>query len=284
MKIKYILTLFLIAFCVAIKAQNQQTTSYILNWKGVEKWYLDSTTMKVISFEGAKYPNETLLPYFNQRIVSDPAFIYNVVLNNASYVPLTNEEIILLNGNKNFPVNADVNSTILHSKGISYLDINILPFVNRGGTLLKLQSFDLQTTKTQGARKISGQSSNSYALNSVLAQGKFVKIRIKDSGIFKLTYEDLVAMGVDPGNVRIFGYGGNVLEQNFAISKPDDLPELSIYMNKGSDGVFNAGDYILFYGQGINKWTYDKSKQMFTHTINPYSNYGYYFEIGRAHV
>jgi protein associated with RNAse G/E len=282
MKIRIILALFLITSCLTIKSQNQQITSYKLNWNGVEKWYLDSTILKVISFEGAKYPNEKLLPCFNQRIVSDPAFTYSVVLKNTIYVPLTNDETILLNGNKNFPVDAEVTTAILHSKGISYLDITVSPFVNRSGNLLKLQSFDLQTNKMVGEKKISALSSNKYASNSVLAQGKFVKIRIKDSGIYKLTYEDLVSMGVDPGNVRIFGYGGNVLDQSFTSPKPDDLPELSIYMNKGADGVFSAGDYVLFYAQGINKWMYDKSKQMFTHTINPYSNYGYYFVTSDA--
>jgi len=84
-------------------------------------------------------------------------------------------------------------------------------------------------------------------------------------------------MGVTPANVRIFGYGGSVLEQSFLQSKIDDLPEISIYMEKGGDGVFNAGDYVLFYAQGIQKWVYDASKSLFTHQINNYSNYGYYF-------
>jgi len=109
-----------------------------------------------------------------------------------------------------------------------------------------------------------------------------VKIKIVNSGVYKLTFEDLNSIGITPANVRIFGYGGAMLEQSFLIAKTDDLPELSIYMEKGSDGIFNAGDYILFYAQGVNKWSYDKSKGMFTHVINPYSNYGYYFVTSDA--
>ena len=37
----------------------------------------------------------------------------------------------------------------------------------------------------------------------------------------------------------------------------DDLIENSIYMNKGTDGIFNQGDYILFYGKGPVTWTYN---------------------------
>lgn len=118
---------------------------------------------------------------------------------------------------------------------------------------------------------------HTYAPTSVLAQGKFVKIRITDSGIYKLTFEDLTSMGINPANVRILGYGGGVLEQNFMLDKIDDLPEAAIWMEKGTDGVFNAGDYILFYAQGVNRWSYDATKLMFTHTGNSYSSFGYYF-------
>lgn len=119
---------------------------------------------------------------------------------------------------------------------------------------------------------------HAYTNNSVLKEGKFVKIRIKESGVYKLTYEDLKEMGVsNPADVKIFGYGGALLNQNFLQSKFDDLPEIAIHMEKGSDGVFNAGDYILFYGQGVNSWKYDTARQMYLHTLNYYSTYGYYF-------
>jgi hypothetical protein len=84
-------------------------------------------------------------------------------------------------------------------------------------------------------------------------------------------------MGVNPADVRIFGYGGEPLNQHFSTAFPDDLPEVAIHMEKGSDGVFNAGDYILFYAKGVNKWTYNQSSDLFTHSLNTYSEKGYYF-------
>lgn len=118
---------------------------------------------------------------------------------------------------------------------------------------------------------------HSYSERSVLAEGKFVKIRIKESGVYRLTFEDLNAMGINPANVRIFGYGGGILPQSFLLPKIDDLPELAIHMERGSDGVFNAGDYILFYARGINTWSYDTGRGMFTHELNHYANFGHYF-------
>lgn len=117
---------------------------------------------------------------------------------------------------------------------------------------------------------------HTYSEQSVLQTGKWVKIQVKESGIYKMSYEDLLAAGItNPAEVRVHGYGGAMLSQNFNKAKIDDLPAVGIYMEKGEDGVFNAGDYILFYGQGTTSWTYNGTQ--FVHTRNPYSDYGYYF-------
>ena len=121
-----------------------------------------------------------------------------------------------------------------------------------------------------------------YASNSVLKSGQWLKIAVEKSGVYKLTYEYLVSMGItNPENIRIFGYGGALLPELFTKPYIDDLPEVAIYMNKGADGVFNAGDYILFYAQGVVLWDYGipsgATTAMFYHKINHYSNKGYYF-------
>lgn len=73
---------------------------------------------------------------------------------------------------------------------------------------------------------------HSYKGVSVLDKGSFVKIRIKESGVYKLTYEDLNAMGINPQKVKVYGYGGALLNQSFLQPKTDDLPELAIHMEK----------------------------------------------------
>lgn len=120
-------------------------------------------------------------------------------------------------------------------------------------------------------------SRHTYAGTSVLAKGSFVKIRTAESGIYRLTYEEIRNMGLDPQRVRVLGYGGAVLSADFSVHKTDDLPSVPFYMHKGADGVFGAGDYILFYAQGPVSWTYDAKSARFVHALNPYSQYGYYF-------
>ncbi|MCI5681966.1 MAG: type IX secretion system sortase PorU [Bacteroidales bacterium] len=124
---------------------------------------------------------------------------------------------------------------------------------------------------------------HSYADHSVLQNGTWVKIRVSESGVYRMTYEELQAAGLsNPANVRIYGYGGAMLTQNFSKAKIDDLPSVGFYMEKGTDGVFGAGDYILFYAQGSTSWEYNGTQ--FIHTRNPYSDYGYYFLSDNAGV
>ncbi|MFZ4724783.1 MAG: type IX secretion system sortase PorU [Paludibacter sp.] len=274
MKYKIIFLSVLFLSISTLRAQISDISSQKIDWKGIEKWQNNSASVNVISFTGAQYPSENRLPYFNKRIASDKSFSYNVILTNPVYIPVSIEEIQVIGGNI-IPKVVDIKTDILYERGSGVLDIRVLPFINQDGKIMKLQSFDLQINKTKQAQKISSATRHSYASNSVLAQGRFVKIKVKENGVYKLTNSDLTSMGIDPAKVRVFGYGGAVLEQSFLLSKIDDLPEVSIY---------NGADYILFYAQGINRWTYDKTKSMFTHTGNPYSKYGYYFVTSDAGI
>ena len=109
---------------------------------------------------------------------------------------------------------------------------------------------------------------HSYVNTSVLSEGHWVKIRISESGICRMTFDELRRAGIDPSNVQVFGYGGAQKEQDFTKANIDDLPQVPIY--KGED-------YILFYVQGPISWTYNTSSSRFVHTRNTYSDYGYYF-------
>lgn len=129
-----------------------------------------------------------------------------------------------------------------------------------------------------------------YTDQSVLANGTWIKIQVDETGIYKMTYEQLRAAGLsDPGSVRVYGYGGAQKSRNFSQRNVDDLACVPVYIYKGDDGQFGPGDYILFYGQGIYSWSY--TGKQFEHVLNTYSNYGYYFlsdnagqqvEIGEA--
>ena len=118
-------------------------------------------------------------------------------------------------------------------------------------------------------------SAHSYASHSVLASGKWVKISVTQTGMHYLTYDELQQAGLNPQNLRIYGYGGARLPQSFIYSPIDDLCPVPFMMVTGSDGVFGSGDYVVFYAQGLEKWDYNGSR--FVHVNHPYSTKGYYF-------
>src|SRR5665647_3459871 len=171
MKYKIIFFIFLYLSGFVLRAQTLQTTTHKLVWEEPVRWYLDSTSVNVISFAGAKYPLNNRLPYFNQRITCDKAFSYQAELKNPVYIPLTNEEDVIITGNS-IPTEAIVQTNILSERGSNYLDINILPFVVKDGKILKLVGFDLQISKTKLPQKISSASLHTYVESSVLAQGR----------------------------------------------------------------------------------------------------------------
>lgn len=117
---------------------------------------------------------------------------------------------------------------------------------------------------------VSAQSIHTFPEHSVLRSGRFVKICVSETGVYKLTYKNLQSMGIDPSKVCIYGYGGALLSQCFwqKDSKIDDLPIVPVYQ---------GDDYILFYAQGPISWDWDKDEQYYKHTRNCYSDYGYYF-------
>lgn len=121
-----------------------------------------------------------------------------------------------------------------------------------------------------------------YARQSVLASGTWHKLGLKETGIYKLTYSDLSAFGInadgiDPRNIRIYHNGGGVLPELNGEARHDDLQELPIFVSGESDGKFDRDDYILFYGRGPVRWQYNQQRSCYDHVQNYYDDYAYAF-------
>src|SRR5688500_15617763 len=121
-----------------------------------------------------------------------------------------------------------------------------------------------------------------YVPNSVLAQGDWYKIAIKEAGIYKIDFHFLKGMGMNMNNVssasiRLYGNGGYMLPEKVNAAVPDDLLENAIQVVDGGDGVFNEGDYFLFYCTGPHAWLPDTINRRFAHQQNGYADLSYYF-------
>ena len=58
-----------------------------------------------------------------------------------------------------------------------------------------------------------------YTEQSILSQGNWVKMRVSESGVCRMTFAELRQAGLNPLQLRVFGYGGAQLEQDFQKSK-----------------------------------------------------------------
>lgn len=131
------------------------------------------------------------------------------------------------------------------------------------------------------ASVVSGQAAlafpaDTYAPSSVLADGKWVKVSVSETGMHLITRQQLGAWGFsNPDNVRIYGYGATpisdvLLQGNYV----DDLPLVqSAVTSKG----------IVFYAVGPVRKIMRTSSTL-EHERNPYTQLGYYFLTEAPHV
>ena len=118
--------------------------------------------------------------------------------------------------------------------------------------------------------------------NSVLAEGEWVKFETEEEGIYKIDFNLLSTMGIDPASVdprtiKIYNNGGKTLPENVNDPRPNDLVENAIRVIGEDDGKFDQGDYILFYGRGSSFWDYDTTARSIKRYDHTYSNHNYYW-------
>lgn len=117
---------------------------------------------------------------------------------------------------------------------------------------------------------------------SVLSNGTWYKFAVDKEGIYKITYSDLEKAGVavsqiDPRKIRIFGNEGGMLPQLNSAMRPIDLQENHIKVVGEEDGKFNSGDYILFFAQGPDKYTFNIDEGIYDLEKNKYAKENFYF-------
>lgn len=112
-------------------------------------------------------------------------------------------------------------------------------------------------------------SLDSYTGSSVLAEGNWVKVSVKESGMHFISANDLRRMGFnDPARMRVYGYG--------AVRLPDRLDKSTYVDDLPLVQTVNTDRGIYFYATGPVDYTSVSSTQ-FTLAINPFTTLGYYY-------
>ncbi len=267
MKVKIIIIFLLISNILL----SQNKSSEIISWKVP----YSEGKMSFLSFENANY-NEDYLPVFVKKIkVKDLG--YSVKLTNMRFVPLSKVEIEAIK-NKEIAKSIKIESKVFKNRKDNFLTVEFVPLRLNSKTNLieKLISFQIIYTPINKTKSISTILSN--VNSSGMSNGEWAKIGIVKTGVYKISYDQMEKLGIsNPSEPRIYGYGGKVMPEFNGDPMFDDMNELSVEVEKGADGVFGKGDYILFYTQGPQTWYYDKTYQQFRHYQNNYSDTIFYF-------
>lgn len=125
-------------------------------------------------------------------------------------------------------------------------------------------------------------NAGAQALESPLNAGQWAKFSVLEDGVYKIDYNLLKSAGFDPGkidprNISLYGNGNGMLPQANNLERLNYLSEIAITVVGESDGKFDPGDYILFYGQNPDKHFYDISKDIFNYENNLFTDKNYYF-------
>ncbi len=236
-----------------------------------------------VHFDWTRFAYDGVLPETATRFELggdyDDVSAYKVSLDYPEWVEMTKSERVQLKKLEVQPadtVRMNVYLSVSRKQGL--LDVNYLPVIRRDGRYLKLLSAKVTLHKAESAKSknlVGGARAplpvkSRYAAHSVLSQGKWVKIRVKDEGVYSLTPAFLKSLGFqDASKVKVYGYGGLPLNEVIAYDGSenahfDDLEEVPL--------MKRTDDYI-FYANGTMYWSADAKRRVY----NPYSQYSYYF-------
>ncbi|MBN2683360.1 MAG: type IX secretion system sortase PorU [Bacteroidales bacterium] len=274
------IALLSIIFLTVYVGLGQTLIEKSINWNPKYSIKNFQENKELLFFENAVFPGNDFIPYFYEKILlpSNQHLPSSVNLNNIRFETINASDVNKVASLDKISSEFVVDYQIVYDRKVPFLEIYILPIrkLEASSELEKLLSFSLEIQWTKNDKNL--VKTKNHKSTSVLASGKWIKMRVQADGVYKLTYSEILAMGItNPLEIRIFGNGGGLLPIANSTNRPDDLVENAILINKGADGVFNSGDYILFYATGPHKWNFDETDNVFKHTFHLFSDYSYYF-------
>ncbi len=232
-----------------------------------------------LRFKNATYNEASIPEYFELIPIRQGSSAPVVKIVNQEFLPLDSLERAIL-GSTPFDTALLIKSETAESRSQLYLQLTVSPFrVNPVSRQVeKLVNFEISLTQNTAVLKSLNLQSRVYSSHSVLSSGKWLKVKVEASGIYKLTFNQLKSLGfANPSNIRVFGNGGAMLPISNSATRTDDLEEIPLRFVENTSGTFGSGDFVLFYVPGIVNWIYNSKDRFYYHQLHKFSYFTYCF-------
>lgn len=159
---------------------------------------------------------------------------------------------------------------------VTRVDVRLIRRNPATGRLERLMSYT-PNARTASGTSADGVASDTTTLKAWLGSGSWGKVGVTQTGMYKLTGDNLRRLGLDPAtldprNLHVLGRGGAMLPEVIGQVADVGLHEMAIQVVGQDDGRFDAGDYLLFYGEGPVTWAYSSELGAFQHSGNLYAD------------
>lgn len=255
-------------------------------WKVFGLWLclmamaMPASAQKFFNLTSQEVKVDSVLPQFVYSFPLQGAYqdsIYTVEVKYPEYVDMPATDIVNYNrlSGAALPEQVAISQQVTECRKEGLLVVTFSPLVFRNNRYQVLASFMLDVKarplkraqiKARLLSRADNDANSIYAAHSVLASGKWAKIRVSETGVHQLTTDVVRRAGfTDINKVKIYGYGGNLQKEALYaedIKETDDLKEVEQCVVDGKH---------YFYARGPVSWKNDLRVR------NPYSDYGYYF-------
>jgi hypothetical protein len=287
-KFFFTFSLFFFLTLVGQAQSSKQKTSESINWKEpINVLLSENENKEFLFFDNASYNLDlTNLPYFNIKVrLSNQNQEIEIV--NYETTPLSTKENSVEFDRSLVDNEVNLIQNVSFEQGNPYAIVSFIPLVNQNGSIRKITQIEFRivnSNKQAITKSIRSDSYDNAPEISAMATGQWYKLAISETGIYKIDFNFLQSIGVNTSNlssnsINIYGNGIGMLPFRNSVSRPNDIQANAIYLNDGGDGIFNQGDYLLFYGHGPHRWEYNESTGEFVRMLNQYTNEANYFLV-----
>ena len=274
MNLKFNLTIFIVSLVSVLTFAQQK--DFVVNWQdSIELRVSDEQSISVHGFqlENFEYDIDQKSAVYAKNIklqLNNPGFeILDTQYADVNVSQLSGYDLNAISEDLNFKVVSTSARGVLGA----YVEFN--PIIKVNGRYKKITM--LRVNFTQNNQRIGGFLSSMAVSNSEMANGEWYKFYIEKDGVYKMNRSFFSSLGinvntVNPQNIRLFGNGGRSIPLINSAANEIDVTENAVKFVGETDGVFDSGDYMLFYGLSAKGWSEDNKSH-----INPYADKTYYY-------